>query len=165
MEIAWWINFGTIIMLPLQKHSLIKQTYYFLCDGVGMCLLATVSLWIYSEHLLFIYYICIPSYEDRSNRREMKWDTHKNNNNNKKHWLWMRSSEWDIMEKWREVIPIQCVLINGITISSGKLLVIRRDVSPPVERLSSHIVQQALIRLPWPPGVLISIACGRGNPR
>ena len=49
--------------------------------------------------------------------------------------------------------------------SSGGLLVICRDVSPPVERLSHHIVQQALIRQPWPPGVLISIARGRGNPR
>lgn len=49
--------------------------------------------------------------------------------------------------------------------SSGGLLVVCRDVSPPVERLSHHIVQQALIRQPWPPGVLISIARGRGNPR
>lgn len=49
--------------------------------------------------------------------------------------------------------------------SSGGLLVICRDVSSPVERLSHHIVQQALIRQPWPPGVLISIARGRGNPR
>lgn len=49
--------------------------------------------------------------------------------------------------------------------SSGELLVICRDVSLPVERLSNHIVQQALIRQPWPPGVLISIARGRCNPR
>lgn len=49
--------------------------------------------------------------------------------------------------------------------SSGGLLVICGDVSPPVERLSHHIVQRALIRQPWLPGVLISIARGRGNPR
>lgn len=45
------------------------------------------------------------------------------------------------------------------------LLVICRDVSPPVVDLSHHIVQRALIRQPWPLGVLISIARGRGNPR
>lgn len=48
--------------------------------------------------------------------------------------------------------------------SSGELLVICGDKGPPVERLCYHIVQQALIRQPWPPGVLISIARGSGNP-
>lgn len=48
--------------------------------------------------------------------------------------------------------------------SSGELLVICGDKGPPVKRLCNHIVQQALIRQPWPPGVLISIARGSGNP-
>lgn len=51
--------------------------------------------------------------------------------------------------------------------SSGELSDTCRDTSLSVERLANRIVQQTLIRQPWPPPpcALISIARGCGNPR
>lgn len=126
-----------------------------------MSLSSVTSSWLYLEHLYFIFYIIFQSGLLRERGRRLDWDTDR-----KRVWVWKTEQARKTLQKlegkrsWSSASQLM-----ELPSSSGELLVICRDVSLPVERLSHHIVQWALIRQSWPPGALISIARGRGNPR
>lgn len=121
---------------------------------------------IWSICVAFIFTVAVPVVTTVIKAKGMKGSVHERQKKRKKisgcrktikqSWRsWKSDGKWS----WSSVSQLM-----ELPSSSGELLVICGDKGPPVERLRNHIVQQALIRQPWPPGVLISIARGSGNP-
>lgn len=119
---------------------------------------------IWSVCVAFIFTLAVPIVTTVIKGKGMKGSAHKREKEKKSRCIKkIRQSwrSWKSEGKWSWSSVSQLMELPS---SSGELLVICRDKGPPEERLCNHIVQQALIRQPWPPGVLISIARGSGNP-